>query len=45
MTTAYDNDEVRISFDYELWPLIGKAIKGLQNTVNRAQGIEVDMAV
>ena len=42
MTTAYDNDEVRISFEYELLPVVGKCIQGLQNTVNRIQGIDVD---
>ena len=41
MTTAYDNDEVRISFEYELLPVIGKCTKGLENTINRLCGIEV----
>ena len=40
MTTAYENDEVGISFEYELWPLIGKALKGLQNTSNRFSGVQ-----
>ena len=39
MTTAYENDECRISFEYELLPVVAKCIKGLGNTVNRAYGI------
>ena len=39
MTTAYDNDEIRISFEYELLPVVGKCIQGLRHTVNRAQGV------
>lgn len=35
MTTAYDNDEIRISFEYELLPVICKCIHGLRNTTNR----------
>ena len=42
MTTAYDNDEIRISFEYELLPVIGKCIYGLNNTVNRFMGVSVD---
>ncbi|MBI2995790.1 MAG: hypothetical protein HYY52_03695 [Candidatus Melainabacteria bacterium] len=42
MTTAYDNDEIRISFEYELLPVLGKCIYGLKNTVNRLQGISVN---
>ncbi|MBI3591554.1 MAG: hypothetical protein HY094_09300 [Candidatus Melainabacteria bacterium] len=41
MTTAYDNDEKRISFEYELLPVIAKCTKGLGNTVNRLFGIAV----
>ncbi len=44
MTTAYDNDEYRLSFEYELLPVLGECIKALQNTTNRIQGIDVDAA-
>ncbi len=39
MTTAYDNDERRISFEYELLPVVAKCTKGLGNTINRLFGI------
>ena len=39
MTTAYENDECRISFEYELLPVVSKCTKGLGNTVNRIFGI------
>lgn len=39
MTTAYDNDEIRISFEYELLPVLCKCVQGLRNTVDRAFGM------
>ena len=39
MTTAYDNDEIGISFDYELLPVVAKCTGGLKNTINRLFGI------
>lgn len=39
MTTAYDNDEKRISFEYELLPVVAKCTGGLRNTVNRIFGV------
>ncbi len=38
MTTAYDNDEIGISFEYELLPVVGECIQGLRHTVNRING-------
>ena len=39
MTTAYDNDEIGISFDYELLPVVARCTKGLGSTINRLFGI------
>lgn len=39
MTTAYDNDEYGISFEYELYPVLAKCTHGLRNTVNRLFGV------
>ena len=41
MTTTYENLEVRIGFEYELLPVLGKCVHGLQNIFNRAQGFTV----